>query len=212
MTRTHACIVVVLLSVSVPAASAQSAGDAPFTKGTFLGLWGGAATQDGSTRATLGGAIGWEVTPRFVFEGRAAWFERPEGDEAFAAAISAHVNLVTPRPVVPFLSAGFGLYWASFGQPLDRLPDFHGRRVDPTKDAIGAHASFADPSFEFGGGVTVFTSRHVSIRPEVIVTTAFRDGRTYSVASYGVQLSYHFEDHPITPSRRLPGVCHPFFR
>jgi hypothetical protein len=39
-------------------------------------------------------------------------------------------------------------------------------------------ATFTDPSLAFGGGVNVFVSRQIAVRPEVDATIVMRDRRT----------------------------------
>ena len=62
--------------------------------------------------------------------------------------------------------------------------------------------TFDDFAARLGAGVEIYLSRHVSIRPEIeVVGVTDRDHlRTVPIA--GVLLAYHFESHPITPSRR----------
>jgi hypothetical protein len=128
-----------------------------------------------------------------------AWFDRGSTADAFSAALTAHVNLLTPRSVVPFVAGGVGLYRASFDAVDDSMPDFYRRRLDSDS---GTTRTFTDPSFVVGGGVNVFTSRHWSIRPSVDATIVFRDSESYVVTVAAVGVAYHFEDHPITPARR----------
>jgi hypothetical protein len=59
----------------------------------------------------------------------------------------------------------------------------------------------AHPSFILGGGVNLFATRHVAIRPDVEAKIVRRNSQNYVVSAVSVHIAYHFEDHPITPSR-----------
>jgi hypothetical protein len=113
--------------------------------------------------------------------------------------------LRTSRSVDPFLSAGAGLHraWFQVADPL--MPAFYRRRVDERPAAVGVSATFTDPSLVFGGGVRVFLSRQISIRPEVDATVVMRDSRTRVMPTVQVHVAYHFEDHPITSTRSTSG-------
>jgi hypothetical protein len=67
------------------------------------------------------------------------------------------------------------------------------------RERLGVSATFTDPSVVFGGGLNVFVSRHVAIRPNLEATVIMRDRQTHMVGSAAVHLAYHFKDHPITP-------------
>jgi hypothetical protein len=147
--------------------------------------------------------MGWELTPRIAVEGSATWIGLTADTDAFAAAVRAKVNLATARPVVPFLAGGVGLYRASFhGIDAAGLPGFYRDRVGGESGGLGTSVSFTDPSLVAGGGVTIFLTRHLAIRPEVEAIVVMRDSRTHMAGVAGVHLAYHFEEHPITPSRR----------
>jgi hypothetical protein len=106
--------------------------------------------------------------------------------------------VATARPFVPFLAAGIGLYHATFNRLDAGMPTFYRRRMMsmPTPSTT---ATFTDPSLTGGGGITMFLSRHWSLRPEVMATVVMRDSRSFVVTTGAVRLGYHFEDHPITP-------------
>ena len=200
------CAVVGLL---VAAASASAQGTPPpppprtvpagnmWSRGTTLNALGGAAATPGDRAAIAGGAIGWEIKPWFALEGGGAWLDWGRGAHAFAPSMAAHVALPTPRPFVPFLAGGVGLYHASFDRFDRAMPRFYARRMmDMT--GHGVTVGFTDPSVVGGGGVSVFLSRHWSVRPEVLATVVLRDARSVVVTTGGVRLAYHFEEHPVT--------------
>jgi hypothetical protein len=55
----------------------------------------------------------------------------------------------------------------------------------------------------FGGGVSLFASRRISIRPDVETMLVRADGQSYFVTTFAARLAYHFEEHPVTPARRF---------
>ena len=195
------------LLVCAAAASAQTPITAPvgnmWSHGTTLNVFGGAAATPGDTAGAAGGGFGWELTPRFALEGSGTWLGWGQGARAFTAAMSAQVAVVTPRPFVPFLAGGVGLYHASFDRFDATMPGFYRRRMAGMALAQSRTVGFTDPSLTGGGGVTVYVSRHWALRPEVLATLVLRDARSFVVTTGAVRLAYHFEDHPVTPSTRL---------
>jgi hypothetical protein len=90
---------------------------------------------------------------------------------------------------------------ASFDAARDDVPDFYRRRLPP--DTFGVRHTFTDPSFIAGGGVNLFVSRHLAIRPEVQAMVVRRDSNQLVVTAATAHVVYHFEEHPVTPSRRV---------
>jgi hypothetical protein len=193
-----------LLSALVPAAAmAQSlATENIWRYGTTANIFAGAASSASRARSVAGGGVGWEITPWVGLEGRFAWQDRSRDQDAFAAELGAHVNLLSERPIVPFVKGGVGLYRASFGRTLDDIPAFYRRRLQPPDPALRARQTFTDPSLIVGGGVNAYVSRHWAVRPEIAATAIRRDGRGHVVTTVTLHLAYHFEEHPITPDRR----------
>jgi hypothetical protein len=149
-------------------------------KGTALSVFGGAASVTGGSDGALGAAIGWELTPRFTFEGSGLWTIGDHVD-AFTALAGTRVNLLPPRGVLPFLSAGAGVHRT-------------------TRTELGRERGDDDFVVALGGGVDIYLKRHLALRPDVRVLLVNRDsGGTGTVTVYGVHLAYHFEEHPITP-------------
>ena len=64
-----------------------------------------------------------------------------------------------------------------------------------------AGRAFTDPSFVVGGGVRYFATRQWSIEPEITAIIVTHRSRSHVVTAVALGLGYHFEDHPITPSR-----------
>ena len=148
-------------------------------KGTALSLFAGAASASGGTDGAAGAAIGWELTPRFTLEGSGLWTLGRNVD-AFTALGGARVNVLSPRGVMPFLSAGAGVHRT-------------------TRVELGLERENDDFVVALGGGVDIYLKRHLALRPDVRVLLVNADSGRRTVAVYGVHLAYHFEEHPITP-------------
>jgi hypothetical protein len=117
--------------------------------------------------------------------------------EAFAATLSAHVNVTPPRRLVPFLKGGVGLYRASVEAGRPGVPDFYRRRLDDGPSGLRRMQSFTDPALVLGGGASIFATRHFAIRPEIEAIVARRQAQSFVVAAASVRLVYHFEEHPV---------------
>jgi hypothetical protein len=61
--------------------------------------------------------------------------------------------------------------------------------------------AFDDFVVAVGGGADLFLKRHLALRPDVRVLLVRRNSDTHAVAMAGISLAYHFEEHPITPTR-----------
>ena len=171
-----------------------------WSHGTTLNVFGGGAVSAKDNAPAAGGAFGWELTPRFALEGSGAWIDWGQPSHAFTATMTAHVAVLTPRPLVPFLAAGMGVYHASFNAIGANMPSFYRRRLPDLAFAAGQTMAFTDPSLVGGGGIEMFLSRHWTIRPEVMTNVVMRDSRRFVATTGVVRLAYHFEDHPITPA------------
>jgi hypothetical protein len=169
-----------------------------------LNVFAGAGIDSEETGFLAGGSLGWELTPTFGIEGTGYWLDRGAGAEGFAAALRALVGLGGSRPVVPFVEAGVGLYRATYDPAQSTIPEFYQIRIDEEAQGgpLRASYTFTDPSFAFGGGLNVFVSRHIAIRPDVETMIVWHDSDAYFITAIAVRLTYHFESHPVTPSRR----------
>jgi hypothetical protein len=209
MTSAHRLqFAVVGLFVAVATASAQTQPPpdvrvAPawnmWSHGTTLNVFGGAAATSGDRAAVAGGALGWEITPWFSVEGGGSWLDWGQDAHAFTAAATTYLSILTPRPFVPFVSLGAGLYHASFNRSDGTMPGFYRRRMMGMSFEPGYTTTFTDPSIVAGGGLNLFVSRHWTVRPEVTANVVMRDARSFVVTTGIVRLAYHFEDHPVTP-------------
>ena len=202
--------VITLVTVAVGLAVANSASaQTPSTPviwshGTTVNLFAGVATASSDTGPLAGGAFGWEVTPRLAIEGSGSWLDRADGAGAFAADLKALVNLAPGHAVMPFLHGGVGMYRAWFDLSQGTPPDFWADRL--VDSAVGlTTATFTDPSFVVGGGMNFFVTRHMAIRPDVDWKIVRNNSGSYVITTVNVHFAYHFEDHPITPSRPVSG-------
>jgi hypothetical protein len=194
-----ACLAPLVLAILAPGALAQTTSATDWRHGTTLAGFAGAASASSDTDAAAGLSLGWEVTPRFGVEGRGIWFRAGANQDAFAAALAARVALKPGRPVVPFASAGVGLFHAGFEANATDVPGFYASRM--TSRGIRGE-TFNDFALSFGGGVDLFVTRHWAVRPEVTVLLATTRTDVHATTVYGAQLAYHFEEHLITPQRR----------
>ena len=170
-----------------------------WSDGTSVNLFGGLSAASGDASGLIGGGAGWDVTPRLGLEGRVGWADLPGDAESFAASLTLNANLRRPRPLVPFIKAGVGLYRASFGASA-AAPRFYRRRMPDGPAARRSHA-FVDPTLVAGAGLSMYVSRHVSLRPELGATLVLDGSRTHTIATITMHLAYHFEARQVTPAR-----------
>jgi hypothetical protein len=185
----------------VPDAWSQTVVATEWRQGTTLAGFVGAASPSSDTNVAVGAALGWEITPHFTLEGRGMWFDAGRRADAFAAVLGSRIPLLPARPVVPFLSAGVGVYRATFESMSDTIPRFYQRRMMSGPAGIQGR-TFSDFVKALGGGADVFLARHLALRPDVTVLLVTTRSDIRAVPVYGVHLAYHFESHPITPAAR----------
>ena len=114
---------------------------------TSLSVFGGVATAESTAGGVLGGAAGWQISPRFALEGNAFWLDRPGSETGFSAALNSHVNLVRRHTAVPFLTAGIGVYPINTDRQGEgrRRRYIHGRRnIRCRRHALG-HSPNSSP-------------------------------------------------------------------
>ena len=169
-------------------------------RGTTLNVFGGAAFN-GEPAPLIGAGLGWEIVPRLSVEGSGAWLGERQGVGGFSADVRALFPLVTARPVAPFLAAGVGLHRATFDRAAE-MPEFYRHRLAGSPERVGRYASFTDPTLVFGGGVDLFVTRALAVRPDLTAAVLLRDGRTRTAVTAAVHLAYHFEEHLVVPARR----------
>ena len=196
-----ACLAAMVIITTAPSAWSQTVATNEWRYGTTLAGFVGAASPSSVTGVAAGAALGWEITPHFTLEGRGIWFDAGHRADAFTALLGARVPLLPARPVVPFLSAGAGVYRATFESMSSAIPHLYQRRM-MSESAGFQGRTFDDFVVALGGGVDVFLARHLALRPEVTVLLVTTRAYTRTVPVYGLQLAYHFESHPITPAGR----------
>ena len=172
---------------------------ADWSHGSTLALFGGSASAAGRTSGVAGGAIGWELTPRWIVEGAGEWQTGSHARDGFGASLTTGYGLWRVRRVMPLVLGGVGLYRASF-DASDEMPAFYRNRL-AAQSRLGPDVSFTDPTFVAGLGAGVFVSRHWSLQPDVRAVVVTRHDHAYTRTTVTVRVAYHFEDHPITPSR-----------
>jgi len=198
----HGAIFAFALFAATASASAQT-DPTTWRRGTTINIFAGLAGASGDLAPLAGGAFGWEVTPRFGIEASGTWLEWGHEAGGFDAALRALMPVRPSRTVDPFISAGVGLHRAWFQTTDPEMPEFYRRRIDPSLENSPVSATFTDPSLVFGGGVSVFVTRQISIRPEVDATIAMHDSRAHTTAMASVHFAYHFEDRRITSERAI---------
>jgi hypothetical protein len=171
--------VAVLLAFATAAAAQTNPIRHTWSHGTMLSVFAGADRDDSLTRGLAGAGVGWEILPWFGVEGSGTWSDRGARAEAFAADVRGLVGLPRSGALVPFVSGGVGLFRTT-------------REGVPT---------VTDPSLVAGAGLNMFVTSHAALRPEVTSTFVIGDTRTHAVTAVALRFTYHFEDHPITPSR-----------
>ena len=196
----HGVLVAITLFTAAVSASAQT-DPTVWRRGTTLNVFSGLSATSDDRAPLVGGALGWEITPRIGVEANGSWLEWGHHAHSFEAAIRALAPLRRSRSIAPFVAAGVGLHRTWFQVADPRVPTFYRRRLEGQSDPLGVTATFTDPSLVAGGGVNIFLSRQIAVRPEVDATIIMRDARTRVLPTVRVHLAYHFEDHPITSTR-----------
>jgi len=163
--------------------------------GTTLTGFAGTQSASSDLNPAAGLGVGWELTRRLSFEGRGLWFRVNDGASDFSATLAAHVALLTPRTVVPFVSTGVGMYRATVNPASTDVPDFYRQRVSPD---LPGNRTFQDFLVTVGGGANIFVSSHVALRPEANLMVATTSSDSRPTALYGLQLVYHFEAHKVS--------------
>lgn len=189
----------VLLAFSTVAAAQTGPTRHTWSHGTMLSVLAGAGHDGSHTGPLAGGGIGWEVLPWFGLEGSGTWLDRGARADAFAADFKTMIGLPRSGAVVPFVEGGVGLYRTSYDRSRSVIPAFYMRRMGGMA-SMNTSATFTDPSVLVGGGLNLFMTTHAALRPEVTSTFVMGDGRTQVVTAVVLRMTYHFEDHPITPS------------
>ena len=116
-----------VLAVTASARAQPEIRPTEWSHGTTLSGFAGVPLQSEQAGAALGGAVGWELTPRFAVEGSGSWLDFGHGSEGFGGAITLRTRLFRRRTVDPFVQGGIGMYRAWFAADAPPLPRFHAR-------------------------------------------------------------------------------------
>ena len=189
-------------TVPVGAAAQGEVRAGEWSRGTTLNGFVATVVDSSQAGPAVGGAMGWELKPNVAIEGGGSWAEVGHGTTSFAGAVKVRLRVAGRRHVDPFIHAGIGLYRATFGPEDGAMPAFYRRRVTVPSLGRGASRTFTDPTLLGGGGVSIFISRHVALRPNAEAAFVLRDGRSHVVATVALHAVFHFESHPVTPARR----------
>lgn len=210
--------VVSISAVIVMTAAAQWAwagqSEAPSREGPVAVSGLGGVSFGGSHTGAGGGlTLGVDLNDRVSLEGRAVYFDRGRGQSAVDLSASLLVDLLVGRSVVPYVSAGGGLYRAMFdfgnqgysgmmggfssadvAIASGQMPMFYARRFGALSDRLGGRhmQGFTDPAVSVGGGVRFDLTSQVYIRPDVRALTMFGGGETYTIGSATVSVGYRF--------------------
>lgn len=197
-------LVLLVAGVLAPRAASVAVAQALTTdewhQGSALALFGGMTLSD-STQSALGGSIVWELTPRLSIDAGGRWLGVTGDTDTVFGSVGVRYVVTGTRPVTPYVNAGIGLYRASFPAVLPHgMPEFYRRRMAGMQ--APSRRTFDDFAARAGAGVEIYLNRHVSIRPEIEIIGVTDRSHTRIIPLAGVHLAYHFESHPITPSRR----------
>lgn len=201
MRRLRLSVALIALGSIAQTAGAQSPPPSVWAHGTTLTGSAGAGLGSRREGAAVGGALGWELTAKVAIEGSGLWLDRGDGADAFAAALKVRAALFGHDRATPFVTAGIGAYRASYARMSAEIPAFHRRRMEG-RTGPGERATFTDLGLVVGGGISVFVTRHIALRPDLESMVVIRDSHRYVVTTVALQVAYHFEDHPVTPGRK----------
>jgi hypothetical protein len=119
MFRTGMSVIAAAVLLAAPAA-----GQVPDTAGPggTIAVLGGGATTTSTAGALVGATVVYDINERLSVEGQGAWLGRGSGAAAVTVTGNVLVNLLPlGRRVVPYATAGGGLYRASFDLGHARL-------------------------------------------------------------------------------------------
>ena len=193
-----ALVAAVCCCVTAPVLAQSAAGAA--ARATSLSGFAGAAGNGDHQGWMFGGSAGWDFTPLVAIEATGAWVDRSTQADAFTGALKLRAAFRGRDKVAPFVTGGVGLYRASFTRGSTNMPEFYQQRFETRADGGRMNATFMDPSLVFGGGLNLFLSRAVAIRPSIEGLFVFRGSRHQLITTGGLNIAYYFEHRPVTPA------------
>jgi hypothetical protein len=168
-------------------------------RGTTLAVFAGGTVESSAAKPAAGASLGWEIARFLSLEGQGAWIRVANGGEAFAGQMRVRVPFRRTQALVPFVAGGVGLYRASFEAGARRIPEFYQRRINAA--TLGGSA-FTDFMSTVGGGVDVFVTEHLAVRPEASVLLVSAASDTRAVPLFAAHVVYHFDTHPVRERRK----------
>jgi hypothetical protein len=197
--RRASTMAVVFLAVGALASAQESTGNS-WSQGTTLNVFAGASSEPTKGAFTAGGAIGWQLNPTIAIEGTGGWIDSQSSSPWFTAAMKIQARLARAGGTNPYVEGGIGLCRATFDAGQIKTPEFYHKRMTENPGASMMNQTFTDPTFAFGAGFNILTTRHIAVRPAVEVALVFRNHDAYAMTAGVVRLAYHFENHPVTPA------------
>jgi len=200
-------LIVLVAAAMLPATvHAQDDGTRSGMKATTVVGEAGLSNDSSHNNGWFGGMALWQPTHRVGIAVSGRWIDVGAGASGVAADIGPEFGLISNSSGdVPYVRFGVGAYRTSFDltnlHQVSAMPEFYSRRVDFIS-TVKSRVTFMDPMFVVAGGIDVPLNRRVSIRPDVRVMWVVRDGHAYQMVLVGMQLGYHIEAHPVTPSRQ----------
>jgi hypothetical protein len=195
MTLRVIVIAAFITAAAAATATAQTNGN-PFGLGTTLAGFAGGTTGSDGTAPAAGLELGWEILPHLTVEGTTLWSMPGDGRHEFGVLIGPKFNLVRGRPRVPFITAGVGMYRASFDTGASAIPAFYADRM--TNGQAVTSQTFDDFVASIGGGAEFFLHQHWAVRPDVRVMMITGDSNSRWITAFGAHIAYHFERHRIS--------------
>jgi len=185
----------VLLVAAAATAGAQTTNSNPFGVGTTLAVFGGGTADADGTTPAAGLELGWELVPHLAIEGATIWSAPGDGRHEFGVMIGPKFNFAHGQRRVLFLTAGAGMYRATFDQGAAPVPQFYAAQI--TDPATPQH-TFDNFAASAGGGAEFFLHSHWAVRPDVRLLMIAGDSDWRWITIVGVHVAYHFEHHHVT--------------
>ncbi len=192
-------LVALVMCAALLAAPALAQSPDQWQRGTTLALFAGGTVESSVAKPAAGASLGWEIARFLSIEGQGAWIRVANGGNAFAGQMRARVPLTSNPAVRPFVAGGVGLYRASFEAGARRIPEFYRRRI--VAATPGGHV-FDDLLITAGGGIDLFVTKHLAVRPEASVLLVLTESDTRTVPLIAAHIVYRFGTQEVTERRK----------